>query len=444
MTVWAHGTRAAAMMAVAVMGGMTATAAAATTTDVVLAKALELQQGGHTADAFALLMPLERTRAGDPGFDYLLALAAIDSGHPDRAIIALQRVLAVQPTNAQARAELARAYALTGDVEMARREFDTVAGDPTVPDPVRQRFNSLVRGLDHTLRPGSSVTGYAEVGGGYDSNVNAATSASQLVIPVFSFLGPATLSGNARRLADGFGSAELGISGDYGFDRQSRLFASLLGSGRFNVDQTQLSQTLGSATLGYAHTAANRDVASLSLQTQQFLLGGRHYRAAVGAVAQYTHLLPGGSALSGQLQAFAVRYPNDPNRDARRYGAGVSYVTRVVYVAVQGGREEARRASAHELSNSYGGARVAFERPLNADLALFGAVAFEARRYAGIDPLFLVRRHDDQYDASAGVRFRLATHLTAAPQVAYTRNRSDIAIDDYERVVASAAVRLDF
>lgn len=50
----------------------------------------------------------ERTRAGDPEYDYLLGMAAADSGHLGEALIALQRVLAKQPNYAQARAEYAR------------------------------------------------------------------------------------------------------------------------------------------------------------------------------------------------------------------------------------------------------------------------------------------------------------------------------------------------
>ena len=408
------------------------------------ARAMQLVNGGHAGEAFALLAPLETAHAGDAEFDYALGIAAIDSGHQAEAIIALQRVLVVQPGNSQARAELARAYAMAGDIDTARREFDTVAGDTSIPDPVRQRFNSLIRGFDRTIKPGQSITGYIEGGGGYDSNVNAATSASQLVIPVFSFLGPATLSSAARQQGDGFGSVEGGVSGEYGFDRQSRVFASVLGSGRFNAAQTQLNQALGSATVGFAHTAANRDVVSLSLQSQQFWLGGVRYRSAVGAVAQYTHRLPGGSSLSAQLQAFDVRYPTDMARDAHRYGAAINYAGRVLYVAVQGGHEQTTQAASNHLTNDYGGVRAAFEKPLTNNFAVFGSAGLELRRYAAADPLFLVRRNDDQYDVSAGVRIRIAPHITAAPQASYTRNRSNIVIYDYERIVGSATVRFDF
>ena len=42
-----------------------------------------------------------------------------------------------------ARAEIARVYALSGDVDTARAQFDTVLQDPSLPDPVRQRFTRM-------------------------------------------------------------------------------------------------------------------------------------------------------------------------------------------------------------------------------------------------------------------------------------------------------------
>jgi predicted Zn-dependent protease len=113
------------------------------------------QAAGQAGRAYELLAPLADARAGDPAFDYALGLAAVDSGRPSEAIVALQRVLAVQPNNGPARAELARAYAAIGDIDTARAEFDTVVGDPSIPDPVRQRFSRLVRDFDRQIAGGA-------------------------------------------------------------------------------------------------------------------------------------------------------------------------------------------------------------------------------------------------------------------------------------------------
>jgi len=69
---------------------------------------------------------MEPQRAGDPQFDYLLGIAALDAGDPQRAVFALERVLAQQPDNALARAEIARAFYAMGEREAARQEFEAV------------------------------------------------------------------------------------------------------------------------------------------------------------------------------------------------------------------------------------------------------------------------------------------------------------------------------
>ena len=73
--------------------------------DATLARAKQLIDSKQPQAAFDLLDPLEQTRAGDPDFDYLLGVAAIDAGKLTRGVFALERVLAVNPNNAQARAK---------------------------------------------------------------------------------------------------------------------------------------------------------------------------------------------------------------------------------------------------------------------------------------------------------------------------------------------------
>jgi predicted Zn-dependent protease len=107
-----HGGWRATYAIVFALAGSTVTAHAA---DAGLDRAAELI-GAHQADAaYAELAPQEVVRAGEPRFDHLLGLAALDSGHVTQAILALERVLARQPGNQPARAELARAYLAAGE-----------------------------------------------------------------------------------------------------------------------------------------------------------------------------------------------------------------------------------------------------------------------------------------------------------------------------------------
>ena len=102
--------------------------------DATLVQAKQLMDKRDAAGAYKLLKPLEDERAGQPDFDYLLGIAALDVGRNTEAVFALERVLAVNPDHVQARAEIARAYSQLGEMETARREFETLRKQPMPPE----------------------------------------------------------------------------------------------------------------------------------------------------------------------------------------------------------------------------------------------------------------------------------------------------------------------
>ena len=409
------------------------------------AQATQLIQSGKAAAAYALLAPELAARAAEPDFNYVFGLAALDSGRTAEAILAFQRVLAVKLDQAEARAELARAYAMTGDVDTARAQFDTVLQDPSLPDPVRQRFTALERGFAKQIAGGGSdVTGFLDVSGGYDSNVNTATNLTSVTIPLFAVFGPGTLNGAARQMHDGYGEAQGGVSGVAAVGRQDRVFGSALGLYHRNFDSAAFDQASATGTFGFAHSFANRDTLSLSGQVQQFWLGRQSYRQAYGAIAQYTHLLKGGRALSLSGQYFRFNYDNQPLLDANRYAVAVSYADRRFQVAASGGHEETRDPLGDAQSNTFGDFSIGAEIPLGPRLASIGGVGGDLRRYDAPDALFLTRRRDERIDASAGLKYLVTKSVSIRPRVTYSRNFSNIAIYDYQRFTASVGVRLEF
>ena len=111
-----------ATLGVALLAAVARTAVAGPLED-----ATALIKAGEAKAAYELLSPLEAERSGEPDYDYLLGLAALDSGRADLAVFALERAVAVQPDNAQYRAELARAFFELREDETAKSEFESVA-----------------------------------------------------------------------------------------------------------------------------------------------------------------------------------------------------------------------------------------------------------------------------------------------------------------------------
>jgi len=88
---------------------------------------------GKAAEAFALLESCEFDRSGIPNFDHCYGDAARESAHPDKATLALERALAVNPDYVAARLDLARGYCALGDLERARIDFGVVLAQNPPP-----------------------------------------------------------------------------------------------------------------------------------------------------------------------------------------------------------------------------------------------------------------------------------------------------------------------
>ncbi|MDX8379817.1 MAG: ShlB/FhaC/HecB family hemolysin secretion/activation protein [Gallionella sp.] len=94
--------------------------------DTTLRTAKEMIKSDKPAAAYALLLPLEATLQGEVYFNYLLGIAALNSGQLAHAQQALERVLAYLPDFTGARLDLARACFQLADKSRAKSEFETV------------------------------------------------------------------------------------------------------------------------------------------------------------------------------------------------------------------------------------------------------------------------------------------------------------------------------
>src|SRR3546814_3326995 len=107
-------------------------------------------------------------------------------------------------------------------IDTARAQFDTVVQDPSLPDPVRQRFDRLVRNFDKQIAGGGTdISGFADASIGWDSNINAATDLSQITIPLFAGLGAGALGPGARATEQGFYELQGAVSVASAVSRQT-------------------------------------------------------------------------------------------------------------------------------------------------------------------------------------------------------------------------------
>ena len=417
--------------------------------DALTDRAKALLKRNDPQGAYKLLLPLEAQRAGDPEYDYLLGIAALDAGDPERAVFALERVLAVQPNNLQARAEIARAYYVMGERDTAKREFEAVRSRG-VPDEVRETIDRFLSAIEAGRK--TRFNAYVELAGGYDSNVNSATAQSQVAVP---FFGGAIvqLAPGSTRIKDSFGGVSAGLS----FSNEMVTNWSVVGSasfyGKYNSDETRFNTDTLDGAFGLRWSSGSNAVTG-ALQLQRYSVDGDSFRESAGGVLQWQHNLSQTSQVSLFAQHAQLTYP-DPSqsiRDAKRniFGVATAHAfagesAPVIFASVYGGEEKEEAQNVPHLGHQPVGIRVGSQWRLAPGVHLVANASAEQRRHGGVDPLFLVERKDTQFDASVGVNYTLAaTKWSLRPQVSFTDNDSNIDIYVFRRTVAQLGLRRDF
>jgi len=420
-----------------------ATAAAA---DALTDRARQLLSEKNPRAAYELLLAQENARAGDPEFDYLLGISALDAGEAERAVFALERVLAVQPDNHVARAEIARAYLALGERDSARREFETVRKQQ-IPEDAKatiDRFLQAIAAADIT-----QVTGFAEIAVGHDSNVNSATGSGQIAIPVLGGV-LATLDPAATKRADWFTNLTGGVNVTHKLAAEWALVGGATLAEKLNRTEKNFDTRTLDGNLG-ARWTRGAEAVTLGAQMQSFELDYSTYRETKGLIGQWQHTFDDTHQGTGYVQYSELRYPTQTIRNANRLIGGVAYAQAfaaqfnpVLFVSAYAGREGELSPGVPHLGHRPWGARAGVQLTIGDGWAAFANAAYEERRYGGTDPIFLVTRKDEQRDLSVGVSYLLRAGATLIGQIADTDNRSNVDINRFRRTLVTLSLRLTF
>ncbi len=392
---------------------------------------------GDAPRAFALLQPLERAHAGHAYFDYLLGVAALDTGRVSAAILSLERAAEAAPQFAGARMELARAHFEAGEHGAARPLFAALLNE-NPPPGVRNVINQYLAAIDAgPPAPPSRFRPYAELLVGYDDNANGSTDEQQ-------FLG---FTLNPENLATDTAFFEGGAGFTFTAPTSSN-FAWLLGAQaayRSNPDASFVdSGTLGAragmlwrsgANFGRFHVdgyAATRDGESNEAYTGANLVVGRN--------------LSDRWDVSITLRGGALRYDDaievlDVDRILYTLGFGYRFATRGRFTIEAIGGSDSERQSGSPYGNSKAGGRLGLQTGIGDNSYLTASLGSLVSDYDGL--FFGIAREDTQLTALLQLEFRdvLTDGLTIAPRLRYIDNDSDVSLYDYDRTEVGLLIR---
>lgn len=417
--------------------------------DAELQKAQELMNQGRAQEAFALLDPLEDKRAGEVEFDYLLGISALDSGKADRATLAFERVLAVNPNFAGARLDMARALFQLGDLPRAKTEFEAVLSQ-NPPEQARGIIAQYVAAIDKAEKEKNRrVSGYVELVVGRDDNVNNSTSIGTVNVPALGNL-PFTLSPTNLKTGDNFKTLASGIDFAYQLQPDFGVFAGADLRERWNFTQDRFDAGNRDLRAGIALGEASNQL-RLRVDAGWADLDNKLSRTVNGVGADWRYVINP----ANQLNAFSAYSRNrfvDPavvvnSFDSSLSGIGLTHIVADGKGALFGsyffGKERDTDGRADGAKGIYG-FRLGGQAGVREDLDLFATASTQRGHYGRENATFLTLRNDEQNDVVIGMNWRFAKDWTLRPQVLLSRNKSNISIFEYKRTELSAAVRYDF
>lgn len=429
----------------------------------VIQAAQELLAANNPKQAYMLLVAEQDRLAGNADFDYLLGVAALDSGKIDEAVIAFERVLAVNPKHAGAQMDLARAYYTAGSLDLAEGTFKQLkeSHPPAIALAAIDRYLDAI--AEQRKKRRRVLAAWGELSLGYDSNLTGVPhDFSSAVASAFNLPGISPTGNSIERKAPYLGAA-LGADYSQPLTESWSAFAGGEMHERAYRHESEFRSTSVDARAGAAWTRAAHQI-RFSLSGNRFDQEGDapgspkpiNDRRAGMAGADYRYALSDRQQISFGLNAARTRFPANDIEDFNSTIATVGWIRAfdakyapLLQLTTFFSRDKAVRKLADGLtdkSKDVYGLRSYVQWSLTDKLSLFNSFGYTERKdkdsFARATQVEIGK--DRLADATFGFNWRFQKSCALRAQWFYSRNSSNIAIYAFSRNEVSSNIRCDF
>jgi len=405
-----------------------------------------LLSSGQAEKAYEFASTEMTDSEGIPEFDYYYAIAAIDSGHANEGVFALERVLSLDPDNYAARLELARGYFILEEYARARQEFETVL---TVSPP-KDVISSVNLYLDAITvkeeRYKTTQSSFVDFGFGSDSNANSGPSIDSYDIGIFTVV----LDADSREQDDTFAELKLGYNVSTPISPGILYFLTLNADSHNNNDNSQYDTQAYTLDTGLKfHKGKN--LFTFDIFAQQLQLNRDDYRILTGLNSSWLNNLTQKSALQLYLQLSTQNYDQLPTRDVSSVLLGGSYSQKIsthyspvliagLYLA-QDDPKLNTDAARESTERDYFGVKLATILGLSDKLSAQLSLRYQDTEYGMLSSFTGKTRRDDHFTQTLKFTWRLERRWELSAKASLIKNESNVELYEYDRTVLSTNLR---
>lgn len=382
---------------------------------------------------------------GDPRFDYLYGLSALQTGHYNEAVFALDRVTILTPRVIRPRLELARAYLKLNNKRAAIKEFNDVL-NLSPPPIVRQKVTAYISELEKgNQQVQKSVTKrLASFSIGYDDNINFGYSSSDIDLPLF---GVVTLNPSAVKQSSGFAEAKFQIRRRNTNSNKSNTFVSANLTHRKYFKDTDFNFTDVDLRAGITLNR-NKNQYQFVVRDRPVFLDDNLHSNTLGVDAIARKALGSGKVASVSLGIEDYRNNSTPLSDRKRAQLGASWDKNngdlQHQISLNLGSEWADDSAGKQFSRDIAGVGYKLTRDWNEKNKT--SVNVDYRRYKHKAPyaLFPDTREDDRVILGAVHEWQLSNKTAILFSARHINNNSNIELYDAKRNEIQVGVRYEW
>ena len=376
----------------------------------------QLLAAHKTKEAYALANQIAHQHEGSPEFDLLFSSVAIEAGHPDLAIFALDRVLMKQPNNKYAKEKLARAYYL----------------------------------LDKTNTQNKPTHNFAlGISGGYDSNINSATTNTSIII--FDLAPPLLLSGKNIAIYDSFFDFTGNWQGSYPISSRhpAGLFWDLNTSYRDNIHNSAFNLNTFN-TMGGFMMQHGPYTLRVPLRAQLMYLNGNPLRRALTMATNISRPIINDHHVGMVfIEKGSQTYPTAEVLTGLTNLAGLGWLylpdnktqaTARIYYSIN--KSKFISPAAHQgLASHYYGGQISLSREILDRNTVSMDLGEQYSTFNDKDPLFRILRKDDFFNLGLKYEWKYNDTLTVVANYMHFKNKSDLPLFQYSRNIAQIGLK---
>lgn len=407
-----------------------------------------LTQQNRFPEAYARAREMLPEYEGDPDFDFLYGMAALETGRPNEAVFAFERVAFNYPNQLRVKLELARAFFLTNNYGAARGLFNEVlASNPT--ENVRINIQTYLDQIDAREQAiAGSFNWYINTNVGSDSNINSATELGVISTPI----GDVELNPDGQSIDDNFFDIGAGFSLINPLTKTSAVNVDASYSLHNNLDTDSFDIGVLSGQASYAHLVDSLRL-SYGLRGQIVELDGEEFQRS-GSLIATLQRSPGNGwsqALTGAWTA--VRFDDAVNANADLRDMDQWLVSGVLGKATGAfnhalslyvGTEEPAGNGTRDNAQDFFGVAFSEQFQFRPGHTPYLRVSFHVSENKAPHVFFGEVREDDIFSTSLGWVWRANPNINITTDLTYTENDSNLDLFSYDRVKFQTGLRYQF